>query len=221
MNDRSGKGIGDFAEKILGNRQYGHIIRRFLDPSDKRVIDYRHAKILCKAYNVNELYMLEGIGSPFGKSNTIEEGASSSSRVERKRSADILYTSKQAHAGGAIEEDSFSKESIEYFSIPGINSAGYVAFPIEGNSMEPIISNGDIVISREVSGVHDVKDNEIYAVKTRENVWVKYVQRIYNQRGRITHLKLLSANHLEHDPFLEEINDHVKLYKVVRKICMI
>jgi hypothetical protein len=31
-NDRSGKGMGDFAEKILGNRAYGHIIRAFLNP---------------------------------------------------------------------------------------------------------------------------------------------------------------------------------------------
>ncbi|MBP7184351.1 MAG: helix-turn-helix transcriptional regulator [Saprospiraceae bacterium] len=222
-NDRSGKGIGDFAKRLLGNRAYGHIIRRFLDPKDKRVIDYRHAKKLCKEYGVNEEYLLEGIGTPFGSNaySTPEPSSSSKAVVERKRNTNIIFTSKQAHAGSAVEEDSFVKENYEYFSIPGINGFGFVAFPIEGNSMEPIIANGDIVICKEVNGVHDVKDNEIYAVKTRENVWVKYVQRIYSHRGKISHLKLLSANYLEHDPFMEEVNDHIKLFKVVRKISRI
>ena len=40
-NDRGGKGMGDFAERILGNKSYGHIIRAFLNPEDKRCIDYR------------------------------------------------------------------------------------------------------------------------------------------------------------------------------------
>ena len=29
LNDRNGKGMGDFAEKLLGNRAYGHIVRAF------------------------------------------------------------------------------------------------------------------------------------------------------------------------------------------------
>jgi len=41
LNDRNGKGMGDFADKILGNRAYGHIVRAFLNKEDKRVIDYR------------------------------------------------------------------------------------------------------------------------------------------------------------------------------------
>ena len=39
-NDRSGKGVGDVADKVLGNKAYGHIIRAFLNRDSKRVIDY-------------------------------------------------------------------------------------------------------------------------------------------------------------------------------------
>ena len=66
LNDRNGKGMGDFADKILGNRAYGHIVRAFLNPNDKRCIDYRHARTLCREYGVNESYMIDGEGSPFG-----------------------------------------------------------------------------------------------------------------------------------------------------------
>ena len=38
------------------------------------------------------------------------------------------------------------------------------------------------------------------------------------RRGRITQLKLISANHLEHDPFTEDVNERTQLYQVVRRI---
>jgi len=65
-NDRSGKGVGDLAEKVLGNRAYGHIIRAFLRGDNKRVIDYGQAKKFCDIFKVNESYLLRGEGEPFG-----------------------------------------------------------------------------------------------------------------------------------------------------------
>jgi hypothetical protein len=29
---------------------------------------------------------------------------------------------------------------------------------------------------------------------------------------------MISANHLEHDPFIEDVNEYTRLYQVVRKI---
>jgi hypothetical protein len=53
LNDRSGRGMGDFADVVLGNRAYGHIIRAFLNPTDKRVIDYAAARNVCRHFGVN------------------------------------------------------------------------------------------------------------------------------------------------------------------------
>ena len=63
MNDRGGKGIGDFANDILG-KPYSHIIRAFLSDSDKRCIDYHHVDKLCALYGVSKTYILEGKGNP-------------------------------------------------------------------------------------------------------------------------------------------------------------
>ena len=213
-NDRGGKGMGDFAEKILGNRAYGHIVRAFLNPNDKRVLDYRHARQLCREYGVNESYMIDGIGTPFGF-DLPENGANSRSP---RQNGNILFTSVEAFAGAAIGVDSFAQESRDYFSIPGLSGSGLVAFPINGNSMEPVIVDGDIVICREVKGLYDIRDNEIYAIKNNGALWVKYVQRIYDRRNHVQNLKLISANYLEHDPFEEEVNEHTRLYKVVSRI---
>ncbi len=214
-NDRGGRGIGDFAEKILGNRAYGHIIRAFLNPEDKRCIDYRHARTLCQEYGVNESYLIDGEGSPFGfdlPQPSIEMIG------ENAFQPNILFTSTEAFAGAAIDNGSFAVEENEYFSIPGLDGGGMVAFPINGNSMEPVIQDGDIVICREISGPHEIRDNKIYAVKNNGQLWVKYLQRITDRHGRVSHLKLISANHLEHHPFEEEVNEYTRLYEVIRKI---
>ena len=49
-NDRGGKGLGDFAHKILGKRAYGHIITAYLNQGNQRCIDYRQAKLVCQHY---------------------------------------------------------------------------------------------------------------------------------------------------------------------------
>lgn len=212
-NDRNGKGMGDFAEKILGNRAYGHIIRAFLNHGDKRVINYSQARRFCREYGVNESYMLDGFGSPFGFDlpKTVSEPA------EKGYHGNILFTSTEAFAGSAVDVDGFRGEDLDYFSLPGLSGSGLVAFPINGNSMEPLILDGDVVVCREAEDLQYVKDNQIYAIRNNGTLWVKYVQRIFHG-GRVTHLKLISANHLEHDPFIEEVNIHTRLYKVIRRI---
>lgn len=215
-NDRGGKGIGDFAEKILGNRSYGHIVRAFLNDDDKRCIDYRHARMLCREYGVNEAYLVDGLGTPFGfdlpKTTQTQEPANT------YRRSNILFTSTEAFAGSAVDVGGFATEDHEYFNIPGLGGSGLVAFPIHGNSMEPIIQDGDLVICRELQSLHEIRDNKIYAVKNNGAIWVKYVQKITDKNNRVVQLKLISANHLEHDPFIEEVNEYTRLYQVVRKI---
>ncbi len=203
----------DFAKKILGNRAYGHIIRAYLNKNDKRCLDYRQARILCREYGVNEAYLLEGGGTPFGFDlpETKFEG-------EIVPQGNILFTTVEAFAGATVEAGSFATEDYERFSIPGLTRGNLVAFPISGNSMEPIIQDDDIVICNQIAGVHEIKDNKIYAIKNNGLLWVKYVQRITNDRGRVSHLKLISANHLEHDPFVEEVNEYTRLYQVIRKV---
>ncbi len=211
-NDRNGKGISDFAKRITGAKANGHIIRCYLDESNARMITYSHARALCREYGVNDGYMLEGTGTPFGMD--LPSASSSSEQI----SGNILFTSTEAFAGSSVGAGSFYKEESTMFSLPDlVRSTQYVSFPINGNSMEPVIMNGDIVVCKPVERIEQVVDNEIYAVKHNGAVWVKYVEKLYDS-GRVSKLKLRSANHLEHDPFTEEVNIHTKLFKVIKKI---
>lgn len=213
LNDRGGKGMGDFAEMILGNRAYGHIVRAFLNPKDKRVIDYNAAKKVCRYYDVNESYLIDGIGTAFG----IElPKRRQSSEQTIKPKGNILFTSAEAFAGATINIGTSVSEDHHYYSIPGVSGSGYVSFPVSGNSMNPIIQNNDIVICQRVENLNEIKDNEIYAVKSNGSLWIKYIQQIRDEDG--LKFKLISANHMEHDPFIEEVNEYTRVYKVVRRI---
>lgn len=214
-NDRSGRGVGDVADKVLGNKAYGHIIRAFLNPDSKRVIDYGQAKSFCRAYDINEAWLIYGIGNPFGF-----EAPGDAFVTDRSggvaTGGNILFTTIRAFAGSTLGAE--SQEDNTFFSIPGVSGPGLVAFQIEGNSMDPVIKHNDIVVCKSVENLNDIRDNEIYAVRSNGSVWVKYVQKIYNNRGRITRLKMISANYFDNDPFEEDVNETTRLYKVVRKI---
>lgn len=213
LNDRGGKGIGDFAEKILGKRGYGHIIRAFLNEDDKRVIDYRHARTVCREYGINESYLIDGVGTPFGIDLPKQLGD-----YGEAPKGNILFTSVEAFAGSSVAVDSFQSEEHQFFSIPGLTGGNMVAFPIKGNSMEPIMKTGDIVICRQIESLKDIRDNEIYAVKNNGSLWVKHVQGILDKNGRVRKLNLISANFLEHEPFIEDVNEYTRLFKVMQMI---
>jgi hypothetical protein len=213
-NDRSGRGVGDVADKVLGNKAYGHIIRAFLNPESKRVIDYGQAQSFCRSFDINEAWLLHGIGNPFGF-DTPGDGFSAE-RLMAGGPGNILFTTVRAFAGATLGAD--NQEDNTYFSIPGVSGAGLVAFQIDGNSMDPVIKHNDIVVCKSVENLNEIRDNEIYAVRSNGNVWVKYVQKIHNNRGRIVRMKLISANYFDNDPFEEDVNESTRLYKVVRKI---
>ncbi len=216
-NDRNGKGVGDVAEKVLGNKAYGHIIRAFLKSDSKRVIDYNQAQVFCRLFGINETWMLHGIGTPFGFDSS--DKFLRTERTMTDRPGNILFTSINAFAGAT--EGASAAEDNNYFSIPGVSGSGLVAFPIHGSSMDPVIKHQDIVVCREVDNITDIKDNDIYAVKHNGKVWVKYVQKMHNNRGRLVRLKLISANYIEHDPFEEEVNETTRLFRVIKKIATV
>lgn len=90
-----------------------------------------------------------------------------------------------------------------------------VRFSINDNSMNPTISDRDTVVCAPLNSNDEIEDNELYAVVANNSVWVKRVQRCYNQYGHCTHLKLISDNSEEFDPFLVEIEKVKALLKVL------
>jgi hypothetical protein len=197
-----------FANK-LGTK--GHIIDLYLQ--DKRKITYEQAKRLCSVYKVNEAYMFQGQGKPFNGQLPKEDRLAMALGIDFN--PNILFTNIEAFSSNTVGVDLL--EANDHFHIPGLLGE-LVAFNINGDSMAPTIRTGDMVICNPIETVKEMKDNDIYAVVTNQSVWVKRVQRCFDPHGRWTHLKLISDNFQEYDPFLVEIKEVRKLLKVKRRL---
>lgn len=223
------KGMSSFAEKIMGNKSYGHIIRAYLKDSDARTITYPQAKRLVKHYSVNWTYMFEGKGDIFVSkkeeedfsTNEISAGSPKSDDVFTKTNVpkhktNIVFSSISAFASSTV--DVGVHEDSERFYIPGMQGE-HIAFYIKGESMIPTISDGDMVICRSLDSNERIIENEIYAIVTSSgNVMVKRIQKILNKHRQLQGIKCISDNYLEHDPFTLTINEVQKLLKVERKL---
>jgi phage repressor protein C with HTH and peptisase S24 domain len=221
------KGMSSFAEKIMGNKSYGHIIRAYLKDSDARTITYQQAKRLVSHYSVNSAYMFEGKGTIFTSeeeafsSNEISAGSPKSDDVFTKTNVpkhrtNIVFSSISAFASSTVDVGVHADS--ERFYIPGMQGE-HIAFYIKGESMIPTISDGDMVICRSLDSNERIIENEIYAIVTSSgNVMVKRIQKIFNKHRQLQGIKCISDNYLEHDPFTLTINEVQKLLKVERKL---
>lgn len=225
------KGMSSFAEKIMGNKSYGHIIRAYLKEGDNRTITYTQAKRLVKYYNVNWSYMFEGVGEIFAVDHQQNKGIQDNpeplggspksddvytqSNIP-KHKTNILFSSISAFASSTVDVGVHADS--ERFYIPGMQGE-HIAFYIKGNSMTPTIADGDMVICRSLDSHERIVENEIYAIVTSSgNVMVKRIQKILNKHKQVQDLKCISDNYLEHDPFTLSIHEVRKLLKVERKL---
>jgi len=208
-SDRS-KSKTAFAQK-LGTK--GHIIDLYLQ--DKRKITYEQVKLLCSCYGISEAFMFQGIGLPFDQAKIPDSEEKLAMALGISFSPNILFTNVEAFASNTIGVDLL--EENERFHIPGVNG-DLVAFNINGASMAPTILSGDMVICKPLETHTEMIDNEIYAVVSNHSVWVKRVQKCYDRHHKWTHLKLISDNHIEFDPFIIEISEVQRLLKVTRRL---
>lgn len=236
------KGMSCFAEKIMGNKSYGHIVRACLKDNNTRTITYAQAKRLVQYYQVNRSYLFEGVGPVFSEeieateqdsgfsssdllvgspksdeqSDKVNKNNKSTPSLEAPYKTNVVFSSLSAFASSTV--DVSIHEDSERFYIPGMQGQ-HVAFYIKGASMSPTIADGDMVICRALEQYERIIENEIYAIITNSgNVMVKRVQKIMNRHRQIEAIKCISDNYLEHDPFTLSIQEVRKLLKVERKL---
>lgn len=125
------------------------------------------------------------------------------------------YPNISASAGYGISNEDDSHELLE-ISRPFLIALGLRVFKnldlirVSGDSMEPFISNGEMVI---VERAHEAKNNEIVIANINGEVYVKKLQR--DPFGKC--VKLISANPLYMDIELKEDElEYLKIIGVVR-----
>ncbi len=190
-----------------------HIISLYL--KGERKITYEQAKKMCQIYGISEAYMFQGIGEPFSTTKLPNPEKRLCLALGIDFPPNILFTNVEAFASNTIGVDLW--EENERFRIPGMKG-DLVAFYINGASMAPTIDAGDMVICTPIALNSNLEEDEVYAVVSNSCVWVKRVQKCYDRHGLWTHLRLISDNRDEFDPFIIENSEVRRLLKVTRRI---
>ena len=203
------KGKSDIA-KQLGT--YNHVINSILKGQRNITVDQLNR--LFETYGINANYM-------FGKSNEMFlEGfpghgdlPTRSMSDRRKGGRDnITLVPDRALAGYALEHQEHSfMEGLQKFSIPNADGA-LIAFEINGDSMMPTITNGDIVVCEVVERGMPLRDNHVYVIVT-DVVVAKRIQQI-REGNQVARLRLISDNGNVYKPYELELEDIRQILKV-------
>ncbi len=219
-NDRK-RSIGAFAAKIFGKPGRGHIINAYLNKNDNRMFKYDYIPELCEHFGVSEEFMRLGVGPMFeddreslSLASVFSSGSSSQSGGLPYKGA-IQHSTVALNAGVSIDTD--EPEILMTFDLPDLKGEKY-SFPVQGNSMTPVIEHGDIVICERLENIKDIKDNQIYAISCNGMMWIKYVRPMRDASDNVHFIKLISENSIEHDPFEEEVTAEMEIYKVLKRI---
>lgn len=197
------KGKSDIAKNL---DTYNHVINSILKGDRNITVD--QISKLCNLYGINSNFLF-GLGDEmYLMSHPANEHLSS---VQSKEMSivgrnNIRLVPNLARAGDALGQESKEKlEDFPRFSVPGM-SGDLWAFKIDGDSMLPTITNGDIVVCERLEPKEPIRDNQVYVVVS-DVVVAKRVQQV-KDGNRISSLRLISDNSDVYKPYemdLEEI----------------
>lgn len=202
------KGKSDIAKR-LGT--YNHVINSILKGQRNITID--QLQLLFEHYGIDANYLFGLSERPFVKGAQAGELPARSLHERRySNRSNITLVPEQAVAGYALgHEERNYFEGLTKFGIPNLEGE-LIAFEINGDSMMPTITNGDLVVCEPVERDTPLRDNHVYVVVT-DSVVAKRIQQL-RQGDQVTGLRLISDNGSVYKPYELELEDIRQLLKV-------
>ena len=123
----------------------------------------------------------------------------------------ISIVSTKAQAGYVLARDpEVMMQELDTISVPGYRGKTVRGFEVAGDSMQPTISQGDLVIATFTERLDLIQPKHVYVVVTEDRIMVKRL------RGPVKHnepIELLSDNRY-YDPFILPQKDLKELWQV-------
>jgi plasmid maintenance system antidote protein VapI len=211
LAERRIKGKSDLANYL---ESYNHVINSILQGNRNVTVDQINA--LCDHFGVNANYI-------FGVSDAIYlDGAGSDVPTRSINDLDyagrnnITLVPQKAVAGYTVSlgTGSFMNE-LQQFSIPGVDGR-LTAFEIEGDSMLPNLTSGDMVVCEPVEPNARLKENAIYIIVT-DTVVAKRIQQI-KDGNEVSQLLLISDNDTTYKPYKVDIEEVRQILQVKMRL---
>ncbi|MCB0663036.1 MAG: S24 family peptidase [Saprospiraceae bacterium] len=197
------KGKSDIAKNL---DTYNHVINSILKGDRNITVD--QISKLCNLYGVSSNYLFGLSDDMYLMSHPANKNLSAIPGGEMSVIGrnNIRLVPNLARAGAALGLDNRENmDDFPRFSVPGM-SGDLWAFKIDGDSMLPTITNGDIVVCERLEPNEPIRDNQVYVVVS-DVVVAKRVQQV-KEGNQVASLRLISDNSDVYKPYelgLEEI----------------
>ena len=127
----------------------------------------------------------------------------------------ILFVPLKAQAGyPRLVNDPEFMGRLQTFSIPGFTNGTYRIFEVSGDSMQPLIQAGDLLICAHVESLEEVRDGEVYVLVTTEGILVKPCINTVQKRGAL----IIESDNPEYRPDVVMATDILEVWKYRAKI---
>jgi phage repressor protein C with HTH and peptisase S24 domain len=211
----------DFAVRGLGYPN-SEKIQRLLRPAADADKDPKPSfeilnDIANKFVNVNIKWLITGLGELEVRDSGMATVTAEPPAFYGKRVPATPYYNIDVFATHATSFADEKEHITGYITLPGLPACD-CAIPVYGNSMEPLINNGDVILCTELKDKTQIHYGTVYLVITDELRVVKYIKKSKVKN----HIELWSLNR-HHQPFSIETKKLITLYSVkaiVKKIGM-
>jgi phage repressor protein C with HTH and peptisase S24 domain len=203
------KGKSDIAKK-LGT--YNHVVNSILKGDRNVTVDQLHKLFETYGVDANYLFGLSEQMFKNGQGRVGEIHTRSMSEQQFGGRMNITLVPNRAMAGYALElQDKSFLSDLPKFSIPNLDG-NLIAFEINGDSMYPTITNGDIVVCEPLERGDPLRDNNVYVVVT-DVVVAKRIQQI-RDGNQVQQIRLISDNSAVYKPYEVDLEDIRQVLKV-------
>jgi len=168
-------------------------------------------------YSFNPTYLFTGVGEKFMK----KEDSVLTIAVDNNENERILHIPITARAGYQDQfNDKVYLEDLESYTLPNIyfKTGSFRSFEVEGDSMEPVLQQGDIIICSYVDDPslwkYNVKNGYVYVVVTNNDIVVKRVVNRLKEEGVLE----LESDNTDYPPIVVEESEIKEIWSVKMKL---
>lgn len=184
---------------------------------EKNGISYDVFKAIVSEFNVNPVWLMDGVGTMYSNENatSISRGAIPLVvQVDKDDEENIVMVDRKAAAGYLQhQQDPDFISKLPSFRLPGFYGKSFRAFEITGDSMLPGINPGDMIVGSYVESLNEIRNGSVYIVVTHDgSIVAKRVTALGND------IYELKSDNAVYEPYAVKAEDIAQMWKAESRI---
>jgi transcriptional regulator with XRE-family HTH domain len=185
---------------------------------EKNGISYDVFKAIITEFNVNPVWLMDGIGTMYGVENAETKSVRGAIplvvQIDKDEEENIVMVDRKAAAGYLQhQQDPDFIAKLPSFRLPGFYGKSFRAFEITGDSMLPGINPGDMIVGSYIESLNEIRNGAVYIVVTHDgSIVAKRVSSLGND------LYELKSDNTVYEPYAVKAEDIAQVWKAESRI---